>query len=186
MLARLSCAPEWVGSIPTHSAYIFLLTRQPPATYPSRISSPLQRALALGLSHVRVQVNFSYQHTQSPLLAEEKEDHHPLTAFSPKGGKLHIPRVSIANVDDIIPKLRSHVSSPDPQDRAANLRDLYLYVCTHGARDCRCGQTGSAVVRILRDEIAPRQNTHSSTLEGRHVNLAEVGHVGGHKCVIWS
>ena len=56
-------------------------------------------------------------------------------------------------------------------------RRLHLYVCTHGSRDCRCGEGGGAVARALRGELAKRG------LGEKDVVLGEVAHVGGHKCV---
>ncbi|KAI0628520.1 hypothetical protein C8Q77DRAFT_1035683, partial [Trametes polyzona] len=54
-------------------------------------------------------------------------------------------------------------------------RRLHLYVCTHGARDCRCGEGGGEVRRALRRELAKRG------LGAEDVVLGEVAHVGGHK-----
>lgn len=51
---------------------------------------------------------------------------------------------------------------------------LYLYVCTHGSRDCRCGDAGGDVVRALRAEVARRGIADE-------VFVGEVAHVGGHK-----
>ncbi|KAI0324073.1 hypothetical protein GY45DRAFT_1331926 [Cubamyces sp. BRFM 1775] len=54
-------------------------------------------------------------------------------------------------------------------------RRLHLYVCTHGSRDCRCGEGGGAVARALRRELDKRG------LGEKDVVLGEVAHVGGHK-----
>ena len=51
-----------------------------------------------------------------------------------------------------------------------------VLVCTHGSRDCRCEQTGGALVLALRTELARRG------LEDE-VAVNEIAHVGGHKCV---
>jgi hypothetical protein len=49
-----------------------------------------------------------------------------------------------------------------------------ILVCTHGNRDCRCGETGGELVRALKAEIKTRG------LEEK-VRVGEVAHVGGHK-----
>ena len=54
------------------------------------------------------------------------------------------------------------------------VQPLYIYVCTHAARDCRCGDIGSSVSKALRKEIDKRGLTSI-------VKLGETGHVGGHQ-----
>jgi len=54
------------------------------------------------------------------------------------------------------------------------MRPLHIYVCTHAARDCRCGDIGSSVAEAFRKEIDRRGLTSL-------VKLGETGHVGGHK-----
>jgi hypothetical protein len=47
-----------------------------------------------------------------------------------------------------------------------------VLVCTHGARDCRCGDIGGDLVAALRKEVTRRASD---------VAVGEVSHVGGHK-----
>jgi hypothetical protein len=47
-----------------------------------------------------------------------------------------------------------------------------VLVCTHGARDCRCGDIGGDLVAALRREVTRRASD---------VAVGEVSHVGGHK-----
>lgn len=58
-----------------------------------------------------------------------------------------------------------------------------LLVCTHGARDCRCGDTGGALIRALRAELKARQASGDPDGLWNKIKLGEVAHVGGHKCV---
>lgn len=53
--------------------------------------------------------------------------------------------------------------------------EMEVLVCTHGSRDCRCEQTGGALVRALRAEIEQRGMGN--------VRVSEIAHVGGHKYV---
>ncbi|KAF5354258.1 hypothetical protein D9756_007068 [Leucocoprinus leucothites] len=88
------------------------------------------------------------------------------------GGRLEIPEVSLANMDDVEASLKSHIKreyvTPETHEEA------HLYVCTHGARDCRCGEHGGMVARLLKEEVERRNIGH-------RLKIREVGHVGGHK-----
>jgi hypothetical protein len=55
---------------------------------------------------------------------------------------------------------------------------LHLYVCTHGARACRCGEWGSKVADALRNEISKRKGSEPTGTYSCIV-VREVGHVGG-------
>lgn len=49
-----------------------------------------------------------------------------------------------------------------------------ILVCTHGSRDCRCGDIGGDLVQSLRETARKR---------GIDVKVTECSHVGGHKWV---
>jgi len=182
---------ELPGTAPSHLSYIFLHTPQPPSQYPSKYSTPVQRALQVRATRWGGSVGFSWSSDQPaiPALTSESstdstatppsnEQEYYLTAFSSRG-RLVIPSVSMSNVEEVESRLREHaqplpsaVHSTPPVP--SELQDVYLYVCTHGARDCRCGDTGGAVSSALRAEV-------SRINEGKRIKVAEVGHVGGHK-----
>lgn len=48
---------------------------------------------------------------------------------------------------------------------------VHIYVCTHGARDCRCGTTGGEVFEAMK----------KATRGMDHVVVRETTHVGGHQ-----
>lgn len=50
---------------------------------------------------------------------------------------------------------------------------VHIYVCTHGSRDCRCGDVGEPLYQAINKEIARRKV--------RNVKVARVAHIGGHK-----
>ncbi|CDZ98030.1 Ferredoxin [Phaffia rhodozyma] len=52
--------------------------------------------------------------------------------------------------------------------------EIDIYICTHGSRDCRCGDVGGALVDALQVEIDRLDVS-------QRVNVWEVSHVGGHK-----
>ncbi|KAF9175070.1 hypothetical protein BGX21_009323 [Mortierella sp. AD011] len=49
-----------------------------------------------------------------------------------------------------------------------------VLVCTHGSRDCRCGDQGGEFYRILKDMVQATGLTNS-------IKIYEVSHIGGHK-----
>lgn len=179
-----SAPEELAGTAPAHRCYVFLHTHQPPSAYPAKYTTPIQRKLLLATAPWGGAVNFAWSPSQS-VHPQPADDEHPrtyhLTAFSSARGKLEIEAVSLANVEDVGKALQAHVEpctgtapSTSPSD------DLHLYVCTHGARDCRCGDTGGAVARTIRAELERRRQRNAADPSTR-IKLAEVAHVGGHK-----
>lgn len=173
---------ELVGTAPSHRCYIFLHTPQPPSEYPAKYATPVQRALLLRTAKWGGSVNFSWSEDQKSVCArppgeEDKQEYH-LTAFAYPRGKLEAT-VSMDNIEEVGEKLRVHaegVSGATP----SNSDDVHLYVCTHGALDCRCGDIGGAVAQAIRDELRKRIAADPSD-PSTCIKLAEVAHVGGHK-----
>ncbi|KAJ7176772.1 Sucrase/ferredoxin-like-domain-containing protein [Mycena filopes] len=167
--------PSLHGSVASHRAYILLNSPAAPSEFPSRFSTPLQRALQLQVTRWGGLVNFAGTGRAG---AEESTS---VTAFSALGGHIHFPTLSLANVDEVAEKLRRHATDPlaSPNTAADLKQEVHIYVCTHGARDCRCGDMGGAVFRALRDEL-DRRVLADPTDPAKSVVLGEVGHVGGH------
>ncbi|KAI5994847.1 Sucrase/ferredoxin-like-domain-containing protein [Pisolithus albus] len=176
---------ELPGTVPPHKCYIFLHTPNPPSTYPAKFSTPVQRALLRELMAAGGSVNFCWSESgpSYPLRpqGEEEMQEYYLTAFSNARGKIEVPIVSMKNVAEVGSKLREHTESPLAGGTEAPVSDdIHLYVCTHMARDCRCGNTGSAVANALREELRRRRDLDHRDPSTR-VRLAETAHVGGHK-----
>ncbi|KAF7967278.1 hypothetical protein HWV62_34985 [Athelia sp. TMB] len=129
----------------------------------------MQRALLLNVVKFGGLVNFSWSEEQPVLSDSADGEAYAATAFTPSG-RVDIPRLSMETLDSVVEELKSRVDRPT-LNRSEDA--THLYVCTHGARDCRCGDMGGAVVRALREEIQKRKLSS--------VKVAEVGHVGGHK-----
>ncbi|THG97359.1 hypothetical protein EW145_g7631 [Phellinidium pouzarii] len=82
--------------------------------------------------------------------------------------------------------------APSPTHEAGPETDgAILLVCTHGARDCRCGDAGGALIDALRKELSMRRrrsnlnedingSVHSESV-WKKIRLGEIAHVGGHK-----
>jgi hypothetical protein len=65
-----------------------------------------------------------------------------------------------------------HISINNTHSRPAR----HLYVCTHNARDCRCGTIGLEIFKTLSALCAlPTSSAPSSALR-----VQEIGHIGGH------
>ncbi|KAI0339298.1 hypothetical protein BDW22DRAFT_1336466 [Trametopsis cervina] len=173
---------ELAGTAPSHTSYILLNTRIPPSSFPSRISSKLQRTLQLHTTRWGGLVNFAW----SPETPSEEssntpewdprhdgEERYSAVAFSHYNGALEIPEVNLRNVEEVAGRLRDHASVQSGLASKDN-DTIHLYVCTHGERDCRCGETGGEVYTALREEVQRRALSDV-------VKVGAVGHVGGHK-----
>lgn len=184
-LSTADPGPEQLaGTAPAHHCYVFLHTLQPPSTYPAKYTTPVQRRLLLATAPWGGAVNFAWSASQPvhpcPPAEDDAQTYH-LTAFSSARGKLEIEAVSLVNVEDVGNVLRAHVEPRTSGAPSTPLSDdVHLYICTHGARDCRCGDTGGAVARAIRAELDRRRQCQPSDPSIR-IKLAEVGHVGGHK-----
>ncbi|KAI1798263.1 Sucrase/ferredoxin-like-domain-containing protein [Ganoderma leucocontextum] len=121
----------------------------------------------------------------------QEEEAYVASVFSSAhpAGRFVIPEVTLANLDAVDARLRALVCGEKPEGLRVNDdpeatvaveevegdgEKLFLYVCTHGSRDCRCGDSGGAVARALQREIDRRGLAED-------VFLGEVAHVGGHK-----
>lgn len=173
------------GTVPSHQAYILLHGRHSPRTFPSRFASPLIVALRRHALRWSALVNVAWVppngvggvHSLSEQSTDGPETY-SLLAFARDRTRLQIPSVSIDNLEDACARLDDYMERPtggvvDP-DR------LYLYVCTHGSRDCRCGEWGGRVADALREEVLKRKQSEPTGKYSRIV-VGEVGHVGGHK-----
>ncbi|EJT99493.1 hypothetical protein DACRYDRAFT_55826, partial [Dacryopinax primogenitus] len=82
----------------------------------------------------------------------------------------HLPTPILLQPGDLPTLAQLQLSPPIGEE------ETHIYVCTHGARDCRCGTTGVAVFRALKAE-AGRLGRGGS----KRVRVREISHVGGHK-----
>lgn len=178
--ASRSLAAPLQGTAPPHRFLVFLHNPKPPSAYPAKFSTSVQRALGIQLVRQGGLVNHAWSPDQ-PLSPgtriddsnSSSEETYAATAFTPNG-RVDIPELSVANAEEWANKLLSGSALP-PTPTSEDT--VYLYVCTHGSRDCRCGDTGGKVVEALREEVEKRGLK-------RQVKIAETAHVGGHKYVI--
>ncbi|KAF8799809.1 hypothetical protein BYT27DRAFT_7119436 [Phlegmacium glaucopus] len=173
------------STIIPHKCYILLHSSRPISEFPARWNTTIQRTLQLRASRWGGLVNFSWYGPPSVAanaLDDGGEDavqakKQPATAFTAAGGRLEIPDITLENMDQVEQKIKDHLNGPLSKDTSD---EIHLYVCTHGARDCRCGTRGSLLVNALREEKANYQRLYPESLAKR-IKIGEVSHVGGHK-----
>jgi hypothetical protein len=173
------------GTVPLHQAYILLHGQDSPRSFPSRIASPLLVALRQYALRWSALVNVAWvppsnstKHLSVPSGDSQDTEVYNLLTFANGRAGLQIPSVTMDNLDGVCSRLNGYMERPPTG--AVDSDDLYLYVCTHGARDCRCGEWGSKVADALRNEIHQRKGKELTGKYSRVV-VGEVGHVGGHQ-----
>ncbi|TDL23156.1 hypothetical protein BD410DRAFT_747139, partial [Rickenella mellea] len=181
-----------VGTVPHHNGYLLLHHPSPPSEYPPRFDSALHKTLQARVTRWRTLVNFSWQADRSLAVGSTStqgsydEEGYPATLYTAMGTRVDIPRLSASNIDDVEKMLKPHLDvSMEGSEATITDQEISLFVCTHGSRDCRCGNAGPAVVKTLKDEICKRSVSLSVSDPRRRVLeriiIGEVGHVGGHK-----
>ena len=169
----LNSAHHLAGTAPFHDHYVMLHSRKPPREFPKAVSSPVQKALQLALAPSNGSVNFSWSPQQRlpPTPSSPDDEVYFATAFSKGGNVIELEGLTVSNIQEAAQRITNPRLMIHPSD---TVRPLYIYVCTHAARDCRCGDIGSSVSDALRKEIYRRGLAAA-------VKLGETGHVGGHK-----
>ncbi|KAA1472702.1 hypothetical protein DENSPDRAFT_778607 [Dentipellis sp. KUC8613] len=176
------------GTVAAHRAYILLHTSRSPRTFPSRVLSPVQLALRRHALKWNALVNFSWNplvpvlQGRNDLSAEDNfeadSEVYDATVFADGHLPLHLASVSLHNIDSIANVIEDHLKSPEAvSEQQGAAADVHLLVCTHAARDCRCGERGPILVDALNEEIRRRK----VSVEMPPVTVGEVGHVGGHQ-----
>jgi hypothetical protein len=153
------------GTAPVHNAYLFLRAPSIPREFPSKLTSPLYNSLLLKLAPHPCPVNWAWYGAEG--IAGQNAD---AILFQQGLGQLVIPKLTEENIEEVVEHLERGLS---PADRQKD--DIHLLVCTHTARDCRCGDIGGPFTDALKAEIRRRGV--------ERVHIAETGHVGGHKYV---
>lgn len=182
-------AESIAGTVVPHSTYLWLHSRTPVSAFPTRVQSPLVKNLQLKARDWDGLVNFSWSsgqsvHPSSPDLATQDlsqvhEVYHA-TAYSRNGLRLEIPSITLESADAVRAALSSLTSRHGDGLTTDVDKTVHLYVCTHGARDCRCGDTGGAVAQAIREELDSRR-TRDKSGRWAQVRVREVAHIGGHK-----
>ncbi|KZT38273.1 hypothetical protein SISSUDRAFT_1062109 [Sistotremastrum suecicum HHB10207 ss-3] len=177
------------GTVPFHSSYLFLHLRNSISELPSKPQSRLlnmirSRALDWGcLVNLCHSIDDEAYNINKVALRSGGDtdllEGCKATLYTPSAGNvgLEIDDLQENNVEEklatIAPLFGVNPKSPVPGTVKSD-SDVQLYVCTHGSRDCRCGDEGGRVLRAIRDHLRSRD----SSLK---VACNETAHVGGHK-----
>ncbi|KAI5480173.1 ferredoxin [Pseudohyphozyma bogoriensis] len=187
--ARTSKAKELVGSAPFYTRHLVIHTPHPPSTWPSRIesASPLYVGLAerWGRHEELSKVGFAFSDggkNGGEGFEEGKFENESYEAYL-YPDYLRIPSISLSNlasIESLILSLPSSPPTPPPSATTSSppKKRATIYVCTHGSRDCRCGDLGEPLVTALESEVEWRK------LGGEDgVTVKRVSHIGGH---VWA
>lgn len=97
---------------------------------------------------------------------------------------IHVPSVSLSTLDAFEEMYSALPSSPAQTSLSdsgvSDMPRTDIYVCTHGARDCRCADLGQPLLDRLIKEARRRRIGGTWADDGR-VRIAAIAHVGGHK-----
>ena len=170
-------------SIAPRTALFLLGLPAPPSTWPAKLefASPLISAASIALKKYGLAVNAYYDGVgqAAHVGGEGLEEQYPARLLFPDNKQFIYPSFDLRSLQD--PEfLRAVAYRPnhDPATQISTERSMIpkqeIFVCTHGARDCRCSDRGGPLVDALRKEIARRGL-------GDAVSVKEIAHVGGHK-----
>lgn len=117
----------------------------------------------------------------SSVWSKGQETGHQVTIFTGGNKVIEFPRVRLQDAEKVYHNLygggasvfglrTSETTAPN------NYGVSHIFVCTHGARDCRCGTTGVDVFSAISNAVA---NDPAWSKLG--IQMGEVAHVGGHK-----
>ncbi|KZS90147.1 hypothetical protein SISNIDRAFT_488679 [Sistotremastrum niveocremeum HHB9708] len=177
------------GTVPLHTSYLFLHLRNPISELPSKPQSRLfntirSRALDWGcLVNLCHSIDDEAYNINKVALRScgdaDLLEGCKATLYTPSAGNvgLEIRDIQGDNVEEklatISPLFGVHAKPVVPTIMKSD-SDVQLYVCTHGSRDCRCGDEGGRVLRAIRDHLRSRDLSLK-------VSVNETAHVGGHK-----
>ncbi|KAJ3508457.1 hypothetical protein NLJ89_g5746 [Agrocybe chaxingu] len=165
------------GTVNHHRCYILLHADEPPSAFPSVFHTPVSRELLARATKWGGMVNFSWLNTPLSHSDVSSPRMQSATVFSTLGGRLEISDVSLDNVDEVEARIRAHLDGPVAESTSD---EVHVYVCTHGARDCRCGERGRRVFEALAEEVESLRRA-DPTGPAAKIKVGEIGHVGGHK-----
>ncbi|CAE6516362.1 unnamed protein product [Rhizoctonia solani] len=192
------------GTAPEHTFHLILQTPHPPRTWPPKLqdASPLLRDISALLKQHGGIVNFAWapslseNQTEGTSLADhvweesDKPESYKGILYSPNRDPYTMPVVSkssLPELSSIIPRpLQSPGTFGPPNPRSSVAKMIDVYVCTHGSRDCRCGDIGGEMVQALRAMKRPDVRVFDighalRAMKRPDVRVFDIGHVGGHK-----
>ncbi|GAA6007049.1 uncharacterized protein JCM10292_003441 [Rhodotorula paludigena] len=201
--APLAAPPPVIGSGPAYPRHLLIHANQPATSWPSHLEavSPLYRQLGKRFAaHPGLaKLGFSFTDAGSEPVEEQWDVTRSKFDEPREGGReerysatvypdfLHIPDFSLSSLASfeelylsLPPSAPASVSSSSTEPSSAPVR-THIFVCTHGSRDCRCGDLGEPLYQALLREVR-RRKLGGELRDGQDgVRIARVAHIGGHK-----
>ncbi|GAA5905883.1 uncharacterized protein JCM6883_002483 [Sporobolomyces salmoneus] len=205
--------PLVIASAPTYSRHLVIHTPHPASTWPSHLESisPLYRELGKRWSKDErfkdVGFGVSEGGNRNVDTRTEEWDKRKSKFEAPKEGEteevysatlypdfVRFPQFSLSSLAKFESKFDSLPSRPIAPSSASTSAPArtHIYVCTHGSRDCKCGDLGeklyqSILCELKRRKIGGEPSVSSSTVgkaegeAGDGVRVSRIAHIGGHK-----
>ncbi|ORX40904.1 Sucrase/ferredoxin-like-domain-containing protein [Kockovaella imperatae] len=168
-------------SLAARQGLFLLALPAPPSAWPAKLefASPLLSAASQVFKRNGLAVNAYYDGSGAAEHLPIEEETYPARLLFPDGRTFEYPEFRLDSLQDHN-VMRDANYKPDPVKALAtssgrNVTGLQeIFVCTHGARDCRCSDRGGSLVAALRKEIERKGAVDA-------VAVREIAHVGGHK-----
>ncbi|GAA5836606.1 hypothetical protein JCM11251_002675 [Rhodosporidiobolus azoricus] len=207
-----SPVPPLIGSGGAYPRHVLIHSPHPASTWPAHIGSTSKLFAEIGKRWAKhpdlSKVGYNFTDAGEGEVKEGEQWDITRNKFEqpPEGGPeeiytatvypdfLTIPSLSVST----LPALESHLSSlppapasslspssPSLASSAPSPSRTHIFICTHGTRDCRCGDLGEPLYQALLSEIKRRKLGGELKGHVRHENsgvrIARIGHIGGHK-----
>lgn len=190
------------GTVPLHKSYTLIHHPLAPSSssFPSRPDksfSTLYQSLLVRATRHGGLINFCWTADDQPdsqysTMVERdvspEEFYHATIFISGEKGlarRIDVPELSLEYLSEYDSLLENASSPRFLSAQPDSSHEVHIYVCTHGTRDCRCGDKGPALIQALKTEIQVRKS--ASSVDNRkegfwdRIKIGEIAHVGGHK-----
>ncbi|GAA5826601.1 hypothetical protein JCM5353_008924 [Sporobolomyces roseus] len=189
-----SSIPPLIGTAPYYPRHLIIHTPHPSKTWPSHLESTSELYETLSKRWNKLQglkdLGFAFSESMTLGKAEKEWDPNrnrfqsPIESPSPESYTatlypdfIPIPfPLSLATLPEF-EKLYLSLPSPPTSPTStspAPQKQIDIYICTHGSRDCRCGELGEPLYQSILKEVRKRDL-------GERVKVRRISHIGGHK-----
>ena len=168
-----------VGTVPNHTSYIVLHHPDPPSTYPSKLDSPLLRQLMLlGRMHGAIanigwsdeehwsmfQPNDIDSSAASDSHFAHSKERYNMTVYSSlhPWASYQVEGVNPTTIEASFDRWNQYSQDTKVPSSLYPSAPIDIFICTHAARDCRCGDVGTALADALRGELSRRRSEFNS------------------------
>ncbi|GAA5962766.1 hypothetical protein JCM3765_001507 [Sporobolomyces pararoseus] len=205
-----SSIPRLIGSAPEYSRHLVIHTPHASSTWPSHLESvsPLYKELGKRFGTEARYKGVGFGMSEGGSL---RTDGSEVEKWDPKRSKFdspdskessqeevysatlypdfkHFPSFSISSLPSFEKAFDSLPSSGSPPSTSSPPKNprTHIYVCTHGSRDCKCGDLGEKLYQSILSELKRRKlggelSTSESGGNDEGIRISRIAHIGGHK-----